>query len=272
MITLFPKTKKFAFSIVDDTDHATVERIKPIYDLLLNLNIKITKSVWSFPSDDKNNKYYDSQTLMDDEYLEYIKWLHKNGFEIAFHGASMASSGRDKIIEALNNFKNNLGFYPTLYINHSMNRENIYWGHERLNNPFFRWIMKIKHKSSRFEGHVDNSPYFWGDICQKHIKYVRNFVFNDQNIFKINPSIPYHDEKRPFVNYWFSSSDGGSVDSFNELLKIENQERLEKEHGICIVYTHFGNKFVQNGKINPDTSYLLTELSKRNGWFVPTVE
>ncbi len=35
----FPENKKFAFSIFDDTDGATVDNVRPIYDLLTELKI-----------------------------------------------------------------------------------------------------------------------------------------------------------------------------------------------------------------------------------------
>ena len=41
-------------------------------------------------------------------------------------------------------------------------------------------------------GHITGTDYFWGDIAQKHINYVRNFVYKEINTYKINPSMPYH--------------------------------------------------------------------------------
>jgi hypothetical protein len=44
----WPNGKSFAFTIVDDTDEATVNNVKPIYDLLYELGFKTTKTVWLF--------------------------------------------------------------------------------------------------------------------------------------------------------------------------------------------------------------------------------
>ena len=121
----FPKNKKFAFTIIDDTDFATVNNIKPIYELLFQLNILTTKTVWVFSSKDVINQYCCSHTLSNPEYLEFIRWLNNTGFEIAFHGASMSSSIREQIQLALEQFKEYLGFYPNIHINNSMNRENL---------------------------------------------------------------------------------------------------------------------------------------------------
>jgi hypothetical protein len=59
------------------------------------------------------------------------------------------------------------------------------------------------------------------------------------------------------------------VNEFNKILCRTNQERLELERGVCILTTHFGKGFVKRGKLNPVTQDLLTQLSRRNGWFAP---
>ncbi len=265
----FPNGKKFAFTIFDDTDHATIQNVKPIYDVLSELGILTTKSVWVYPGKNIKNLYYNSQTLSDTDYLNFIKKLHDQGFEIAFHNASMETSERDDTIAALHKFKELLGFYPNIHTNHTSNMENLYWGPERLDIPLLKWLMHFKRKKSKFNGHNPESPFFWGDICYKYISYVRNFNFREINLLRINPTLPYRDPKRPFVKYWFSSSEGANVRLFNELLCAKNQEKLEQENGVCIVYTHFANDFVRNGQVDSQTKTLLIELSKRKGWFVP---
>src|SRR6202040_3687090 len=42
----FPGGKRFALTIIDDTDVATVENLKPIYDLLYESGMRTTKTVW----------------------------------------------------------------------------------------------------------------------------------------------------------------------------------------------------------------------------------
>ncbi len=265
----FPNQKRFAFTIFDDTDLATVENVKPIYDLLLELKIFTTKSVWVYPTNDIQNPYYHSQTLEYPEYLDFVRGLKRNGFEIAIHNASMESSRREVTISAIDRFKDLLGFYPNVHANHESNKENLYWGHERLNLPILKFLMKMKSHSSGSEGHKPGSPFFWGDVCKNHITYVRNFVFREINLLRINPTLPYKDPKRPFVNYWFSSSEGGNVKSFNQLISDRNQDRLEREGGVCIAYTHFTNGFIKGDKVNTTTKELLYKLSRRDGWFVP---
>lgn len=268
---IFPDDKKFAFTIFDDTDKANLENIQPIYTLLKNLGTLTTKSVWVLPSKHYNNIAYPINTLEDKKYLNFIRNLQKNGFEIALHGVAPCSSKREKTILGIKKFKNLLGFYPTSYCVHLNNQENLYWDKYRLSSHLLKLLIRIYKKQTKdyFQGHIESSPYFWGDICKKYIKYVRNFTFKEINLLNINPTIPYKEVKKPFVQYWFSSSNGQNCKEFNNLLSLKNQKKLEDEGGVCIVYTHFAFGFVKNGIVNPKTKYLLETLSKRNGWFVP---
>jgi len=268
----FPQGKKFAFTIFDDTDHASVENVKPVYELLVRLNMRTTKSIWVFPTDNERNPYFHSQTLADPDYLSFIRWLMENGFEVAFHNASMDSNPREVTLAALERFKELLGRYPNVHVNHSRNKDNLYWGQDRIDFPPIRLLMKLKRRSTDFVGHRPESPFYWGDLCRQHITYVRNFVFREINLLRINPTMPYRDPKRPHVQYWFSSSEGGSAKSFNALLSADNQRRLEGEGGVCIVYTHFAKGFVEDGKVNNETEQLLHQLSMRQGWFVTVTE
>jgi len=73
----------------------------------------------------------------------------------------------------------------------------------------------------------------------------------------------------PFVKNFFITCDADNVEEFNALLNEKNQEKLEKERGVCIISTHFGKGFIEEGKINSQTKYLLEKIREKNGWFVP---
>lgn len=133
-------------------------------------------------------------------------------------------------------------------------------------------IITICRYSNKFKGHKINSKYFWGDYCKKKTKYIRNFVFNDINTLKKCPFMPYHDENKPFVNYWFSSSDGHDVNKFNKLISEKNQDNLVESGGACIVYTHFADGFIENGVLNNTFKFLIKTLSEKGGWFIPVYE
>jgi hypothetical protein len=81
--------------------------------------------------------------------------------------------------------------------------------------------------------------------------------------------MPYHDPTRPYVNYWFASTEGAVGKSFIERLSDANQERLEAEGGACIMYTHFGRGFYEGGRLHPRLRTVMERLSRRPGWFVP---
>jgi len=267
----FPNNKQFAFSIFDDTDGATVENVKPIYDLLAKLKIYTTKSIWVLPTNKPKTCVNYGQTLSNPVYRDFILELRNKGFEIGFHGPRDGHSKRSEIIAATEEFKKIISYYPRTYVNHLDNKENIYWGADRLTSPLLKILYKIAtiRRKQIFTGNLPFSENFWGDICKDKIKYVRNFVFPGINTLSYNPSMPYHDPKKSYVNFWFSSSDGHDVNTFNKLLVRKNIDKLEKENGVCIVYTHFANGFIKNNEVNQETKRLLVYLSEKNGWFVP---
>jgi hypothetical protein len=270
----FPHGKRFAFTIVDDTDVATVANVKPLYDLLHELGFRTTKTVWPVGCPEGSPNFSSSQTLDDVEYRAFALDLQRRGFEITWHGATMESSRRDRTIDAFHRFREVFGTYPRIHVNHSHNRENVYWGAGRLDSPVLRALVArfTGRPAEYFSGHVEDSPFWWGDICGSHFTYARNLTTNDVNTARFNPSMPYRDPARPLIPWWFSASDAEGVEEFNELIHPLQQERLQREGGFCIVGTHFGKDFVRDGEVNPVTRARLKELSQRPGWFPTTGE
>ena len=43
---VWPEGRKFAFTVLDDTDGQTVDNTKAVYDLLYDLGFRTTKTVW----------------------------------------------------------------------------------------------------------------------------------------------------------------------------------------------------------------------------------
>jgi len=272
----WPDNKKFAFTIVDDTDCSTLENAPIVYDYLYQCGLKTTKSVWIFDGETRDdNKCIIGTTCQDKQYLDWALKLKGQGFEIALHSSSWSRSKRERVIEALNLFKSYFGSDPTMLVQHNDTKpnESIYWGVNRLggvNKAIFKTLTLLKgSKRSIYNGESINSPYFWGDICKERIKYVRNFIYSDINTLKICPEMPYHDSLKPYVNFWFASTEAPNVNTFNACLSEENQSRLENQGGACIIYTHLGKDFVENGKLNPMFKKLISKLSEKEGWFVP---
>jgi hypothetical protein len=265
----YPGGKDFAFTIVDDTDDGQVSNLEPVYEFLDDLGLRTTKTVWVQRGANPDHFASSSQTLEDEKYLQFVLRLQRRGFEIAMHLASPGSSRRAETLAAYAKFRQILGQYPKVNINHYANKEGMYWGRDRFDGSLFRAGYEVLTRWGQFLGHVPDSEYFWGDICQEHTKYVRNFTYQSINTLGVNPGMPYHDPHRPFVNYWFSSADGADVDKFGGLLREGNQDRLSRQRGCCIVYTHFGKGFVRDGKLDATWEQGMRALAQRNGWFVP---
>lgn len=266
----FPGGKRFAFSIVDDTDLTTLERIRPIYDILTRHRLRTTKSVWVLPTGDTRNETNRGESLSDPAYLAFIKDLQNRGFEIALHGVRGGSSDRTDIIRGLEQFDRELGRGPTMHINHSRNLDNVYWDSTRYLLPLYRWPQNLRRRESY--GHDSGSAHFWGDLLQARVRYVRQFTFSEINLLKINPSMPYHRPDAPYVNLWFQTSNGANINAFEALLQPENLDQLEREGGVCLVYAHLGaGSFNQPGALERFEARIADVVS-RNGWFAPASE
>lgn len=268
-IAAFPDNKRFAFSIFDDTDVATLEYIRPIYELLDRLGFRTTKSVWPL-SYEGSSDYEGSATLEDSEYAKYVYLLQERGFEIGFHGARMESSERSEILRAFEAYQRTLGGYPSAYAAHAHNSDNLYWGVERFRFPLWRWLYGLAGGGEQTgEGHCTGSPFYWGDLAQQHLRYVRSFTYDALNLWKITTAIPYRTAGTPAVNAFFPSSFADNVEEFIDLLSPTRQMQLEQEGGLAIVGTHFGKGFLRDGCVHPRVVELLTRLSQRPGWFQP---
>lgn len=261
--------KKFIFTVFDDTDLSEVGNVREVYALLYDLGLRTTKSVW--PLKGGRVPKTGGATCEDKEYYDWVLSLKNRGFEIGFHNAAYHTSCRQNTIEGLERFKELFGDYPKSMANHADCREGIYWGDARItgwNKEIYNLLTCYKNKKY-FRGHIQGDPLFWGDLCQKHIQFVRNFVFLDINTLKMCPMMPYYDPQRSYVNYWYASSNGGNLKSFVACIGEKEQDRLEAEGGCCIMYTHFGKGFQEGNKINTRFRFLMERLAKKGGWFMP---
>jgi len=264
----WPDGKDFAFTVFDDTDLATLDNVRDVYAFFTDCGFRTTKSVW--PICGNETPKVGGTTCEDDKYLQWVLRLKEQGFEISLHNVTYHTSHRDETNRGIEKFYELFGHYPYSMANHTGCGESIYWGNYRLtgfNEAIYNLFRNVN--KGRFQGHIESSPLFWGDLCQKKIKYVRNFVFGDINTLKMCPFFPYHDQRRPYVNYWFASSEGAKVNSFVSTLAEKNQDRLAAEGGACIMYTHLACGFYENGRLHPRFKSLIERISKMNGWFVP---
>lgn len=269
-----PDDRAFAFSLFDDTDVSTLQGIRPVYDFLRELGFRTTKTVWCFDHDGPSS-YQGSHTLAHDDYREYVLGLARDGFEIAFHGASMESSARERTAAALERFREVFGQYPRCYAAHAQNRENLYWGRDRLVNPLVRRAYALLARGEadvEYGGHRPQSDFYWADLARAHLTYVRNFTYRGLDLTTVPGPLAYHDAAKPQVRRWFHTADADNVEEFNHLLRPANQERLVRRRGVAIVSTHLGKGFVRRGQLDAGTARLLEQLANRGGWLVPVGE
>lgn len=271
-IVSFPNGKRFAFTIVDDTDMATLARVRPVYEVLERYGLRTTKTVWVLPQNGSQHEPDRGDSLSDAAYRDFIVALQRKGFEVALHGVRGGSSRREDTLAGLESFRSILGHYPRMQINHSLNRENLYWGRHLYAWAPIRWAVGLATMHD-FDGHDPMSEYFWGDVARQRIDYVRRFTYEEINLLSVSAAMPYRLEDKPYVNYWFPTANGDRVINFVELLKDENLDRLEREGGVCLVYAHLGAGSFNNGSdVDPRFEERVRAIAARNGWFVPASE
>jgi hypothetical protein len=272
MNVTWPNSHKFAFTVFDDTDWATIDNVKPVYDLLNGLGIRITKSVWVYEGGELPTNT--GATCEDPAYVEWLYSLRRNGFEIGLHNAAAGTSPRKRTESALDQFRELFGSYPAVHCNHDTCRENIYWGDARVSSwrrTAYNLVTRGRRRN-RFRGHVQGDPLFWGDLCRERITYVRNFVFDDLNTLGVCPHMPYYDPSKPYVNFWFASADGGDLALFLANFTHEKIDRLVDEGGLCIAYVHFAARYTRNGVVDPEFRQRMEYIASKDGWFAPVSE
>jgi hypothetical protein len=272
----FPNGRRFAFTILDDTDDATFENIVPVYDRLREYGFRTTKTVWPLDCPEGSQEYFAAETLQRPEYLSYVQQLVADGFELASHGATMESSDRERTLRGLEFLDRHFDTTLQLYANHGENREDVYWGAERFRTPLLRWLVRTIERNRRdgyYCGEVEGSPFFWGDECRKRFRYVRNFTFSSLDALSFNPEMPYSTSSTPYVEHWFSTTDVPDIETFQRRGTRDAIDRLEADAGVCILSTHFGKRgYLANGRLDPDVDEMLRYIAAKPGWFVPVSE
>ena len=269
----YPSGAEFAFTILDDTDDTTVANARPVYDLLNELGFHTTKTVWTFDTPPENRgPYFAGETLSSPEYLKWVHELAANDFEIAFHNATMGSSLRQDTIKALDLLKNEFGQSVRLHCNHGQNRENLHWGADRYSSYIIRKALSFMTKFRsypEFEGNDPESPYYWSDVADERLSYMRAFTFRQLNGAKFPPGRPYQDPAKQKNTLFFNTTDAPDVLAFNKLVNPSSIDKLRKQNGWAIVTTHLGKGFYWDNKLDPEFKENMEYLASLPGWFVP---
>ncbi len=267
---IWPGGKRFAFSIFDDPDCATMESTRAVYDFLAGEGFRTTIGVWPNEIDPASRQYV-GVTCADAEYRDYVVRLQEIGFEPGYHCATIHTSTREQVRTSLERFEAYFGTPPKTMSNHFAAEDSLYWGSGRLSGwrrTAYNVMTLWKHKNGSL-GHKEHTNHFWGDLSKEKIKYCRNFVFKDINTLKCCPLMPYHDADRDYVNYWYASTEAADLPSCLRTIPEASQDRLVQEGGACILYTHFGKGFFENGRLDRRFRELMTRLATLSGWFVP---
>lgn len=269
---MWPERKRFAFTIFDDTDLETVTNGPGVYAFLTGLGMRVTKSVWVSPP--TNAARYGGSSCAEPDYLAWVFELQRAGHEIALHNVASSTSTRGETLAGLDRFRELFGHDPRTLANHVGNLEAIYHGENRVSGArrTIYNVLTLGRRRRLFEGHVPESPLFWGDACADRVSYVRNFVYRNVDTLAACPHMPYRDPAKPYVDAWFASSEGANPGSFVRTLADAQQDRLEAGGGLCIMYTHLGAGFWRDGALDPEFERVMTNLAGRDGWFAPVAE
>lgn len=103
----WPEGKDFAFSVFDDTDLETVENVHGVYSFLKDHGFLTTKSVWPLRGQEKPR--IGGDTCENAQYLDWVKSLEAEGFEIALHNVTYHTSGRQATLSGLERFHEAIG-------------------------------------------------------------------------------------------------------------------------------------------------------------------
>ena len=166
---IWPDGKRFAFTIFDDTDHSTVSNVGEVYAFLKKLGFRTTKSVWPVQGRTQLvGDEYKGASCDEPKYLDWVKSLKQDGFEIGFHSTTFHRSTRDQIIIGLNRFKDLFGDNPRSMSQHSDSTdcESIYWGPDRVSGVYALLfnLLTLYRSKSIYRGHIEGDEYFFRAI------------------------------------------------------------------------------------------------------------
>src|SRR2546425_11985948 len=205
-----PYPTRAGFCITDDTDAATLESVRTVYDFLAAVGIRTSKTVWAFRPNEPSGipalpeSILRGVTLEDRAYLDYCLSLRERGFEICLHGASAGNNRRERTVAGLALLERHFGPAGT-WICHAKNAENIYWHEKVAPRGVAQRVLAIGSRY-RCSGEGPPGPYFWGDVCRDRVEHIRLFRTRDVNTLAANPSLPYHDPEKPMVRSWFAAT------------------------------------------------------------------
>lgn len=260
-----PHPYKAGFCITDDTDAATLEQVRAVYDHLRDNGLRATKTVWAFKPEEPcgipatPDSTLRGITLEDPEYLAYCRGLSAAGFEIALHGATAGNNRRETVRRAFDFLEKEVGA-PDTYICHSKNADNPYWEAKITRLQPFRWLLgrMSRHACS---GEIETSPYFWGDVCRARVRQIRLLRTRSLDTLARNPSMPYHDPRKPWVNGWFSATKR----PLSACAAPEALARLKRDRGLTVLYQYL-HRYAKPEGLDPEFTRAVGNLRDPEIW------
>lgn len=265
----WPHGRKAAFTLIDDTDDAVCPDIARTYAHVVAAGMRTTKTVWVEPV--RDTAYFRGHCLRQDAaYRRFIGELQALGFEIGLHGVGSGDFVRAEIESALEFFRETLGHYPRLHVNHSYNKDSIHGGDKRFGFPF-NLAVRLLHRDYRgFEGEVPGSPHYWGDLHKRHIAYSRAYEVDRLNLLELLP-FPYRDARyADCCNAFYPAAFCPNPDLFARMVTPQRVERLIRDGGCAILYTHLGY-FTERGGVDARFVQAMKMLQAHAAelWFAP---
>ena len=273
-ILRWPYPYRWAFSITDDTDCSTLRPVKAVYDYLIRKGLKGTKTVWVREpargcGEPERSKPIHGISLEDPRYVEYCRKISRHGIELCMHDVSSGNNRREEIQAAFAKFEEAFGYAPRIHIFHSHNADHIYWGENQFESRLARWMVRLMTGKRRYSGEDPESPYYWSDICRENISYIRLYRTTRFNVLKDNPSMPYHQEGKPDVKFWFSASGTG-----NRLDELDNRaiDRLAREDGAYLLYAYASQMVLRQNRtrLNPSVKSAFDRIADRQDCWAAT--
>jgi len=259
-ISRFPAPYEAAIAVSDDPDNSTLASFTAMYDFLAGIGFPTTRAMWTFEREEFTGTpplpiEFSAPLLKDPDCLDYCRRLRTAGFEICLHGASSGNNTRERTVAALDALESSLGASP-VFVFHSKNAENLYWDASVASSKIGRALLGLYTRNRCF-GEVSGSRYFWGDVCRERVRFIRMFRTRRLDTLAENPSMPYHDFRKPFVNFWFSATKG----HIPRLFAGENIERLRRRNGASVLYQYLDRYVDAEGRIPADVREALERVA-----------
>lgn len=267
-----PWPYRAGFCITDDTDTAELASVRAVYDFLSARGVRTTKTVWALRPTEPCGipplpaSIQRGVTLEDPDYLAYCGELNARGFEIALHGASAGNNRRAAIERAFEIMDRHFAPART-YVCHAKNADNPYWQEKIVARGPLRLLLSLYAGRHRCAGEDPVSPYFWGDLCRRRVRFVRLLRTARINTLAANPSMPYHESEKPYVPYWFSATKR----SLRDCTAVPALDDLERSDGACVLYQYLCRYAdAASGGVTPAFRDAVERLATRPALWVDT--